>query len=187
MCLTGRAGQVFKRLPDDTRADYELAKAALKNRFEPESQKTLYQMKLQTRVKQKGEGWAEFGKDLRVLADKAYPDLVDEARERFALNQYLTQLSNPQVAFAVKQTKPTTVDNAVQATPEMESYSKPVPSRISQEVEEDAGTVALTALQRPSDLKVILERMERMETKLKEIQQPTSRGFSRSRVQRKAG
>ena len=79
-------------------------------------------------MKQKGEGWAEFGEDLRVLADKAYPDLVDEARERFALNQYLIQLSNPQVAFAVKQTKPTTVDDAVQATLEMESYSKPVPS-----------------------------------------------------------
>ncbi len=40
--LTRRAGQVFRRLPDDARADYELAKAALKNRLEPESQKTLY-------------------------------------------------------------------------------------------------------------------------------------------------
>ena len=68
------------------RANYGLAKAALKNRFEPESQNILYQTKLQTQVKQKGEGWAEFGEDLRVLADKAYPDLVDEAREQFALN-----------------------------------------------------------------------------------------------------
>ncbi len=123
-------------------------------------------------MKQKGEGWAEFGEDLRVLADKAYPDLVDEARERFALNQYLIQLSNPQIAFAVKQTKPTTVDDAVQATLEMESYSKPVPSgiaQVSEEVEEEAEAVALTAVPRPSDLKIILERMERMETKWMEI------------------
>ena len=33
--LTGRAGTVFRRLPDDTRGDYELAKKALKERFEP--------------------------------------------------------------------------------------------------------------------------------------------------------
>ena len=109
--LTERAGQVFKRLPYDTRANYGLAKAELKNRFEPESQKILYQTKLQTQVKQK----------------------------------------------------------------------------VSEEVEEDARAVALTAVQRLSDLKMILERMEQMETKLKEIHQPTSRGFSHSRGQRNAG
>ena len=141
-------------------------------------------------MKQKGEGWAEFGEDLKTLADKAYPDLAEEARERFALNQYLTQLSNPQVAFAVKQTKPTKVDEAVRATLEMESYSKPVPSgiaQISEEVEEDAGAVAATIVQRPSDLKLILERMEQMETQLKELQQPTSRAPSRVRGRKKAG
>ena len=55
------------------------------------------------------------------------------------------------------------MDNAVQATLEMEPYSKPVPSgivQVSGEVEEDAGAVALTAVQRPSDLKMILERIE---------------------------
>ena len=46
-------------------------------------------------MKQKGEGWAEFGEDLKTLAEKAYPDLEDAAKERFALNQYLTELNNP--------------------------------------------------------------------------------------------
>ena len=49
---------------------------------------------------------------------------MDEAREQFALNQYLAQLSNPQIAFAVKQTKPQTVDDAVRATLEMYSGSR---------------------------------------------------------------
>ena len=82
------------------------------------------------------------------------------------------------------------MDIVVQATLDMESYSKPVPSgiaQVSEEVEEDARAVALTAVQRLSDLKMILERMEQMETNLKEIHQPTSRGFSHSRGQRKAG
>ena len=46
-----------------------------------------------------------FGDDLKQLAENAYPELAEKARERFALNQYLAQLSNPQVAFSVKQAK----------------------------------------------------------------------------------
>lgn len=94
-------------------------------------------------MKRKGEGWAEFGENLKT---KAYPD---EARERFALNQLFTQLSNPQVAFAVKQTKPISVDDAVRATLEMESYSKPVPSGISPiRVEDNDETTVVAAVQR---------------------------------------
>lgn len=77
------------------------------------------------RRKKKTEGWAIFGKDLKILADKAYPDMPEEAKERFALNQYLTQLENPQVAFSVKQTKPKTVNDAIRSTLEMESFLTP--------------------------------------------------------------
>ena len=104
--LTGRAGQTFKRLPDDVRASYDDAKAALKRRFKPESQKTLYQTKLQTILKRNGERWAEFGEDLKTSAEKAYPNLVDEAKEQFALNQYLAQLTNPQVALLLGRQSP---------------------------------------------------------------------------------
>ena len=126
--LSGKASAAFRRLPEATKEDYSQAKAALKSRFEPESQKTLYQMMLQTRVKQKGESWA----DLKTLTDKAYADLADEARECLALNQYLSQLRDLQVAFALKQTKPTIVDDAIRATLEMESYSRPSSSGIAQ-------------------------------------------------------
>ena len=70
--------------------------AALKSRFKPESRKTLYQTMLQTKVTQKEESWADFGEDLKTLTDKAYDDLADEARECFALNQYLSQLRDLQ-------------------------------------------------------------------------------------------
>ena len=188
--LSGRASTVFRRLPEDAKADYGRAKAALRAKFEPESQRALYQTKLTSRFRQKGEGWSEFGEELKTLADKAYPELAVEARERFALNQYLTQLSNPQVAFAVKQTKPTTMDDAVRATLEMESYSKPPSSamnQVSEGVDEDSSVAAATT-QRPSDLKLVLERMERLETQLKELQQPPgSRSSGRGRGRRGAG
>ena len=77
--LTGRAGTVFRRLPETTRAHFDLATAAMKSRFEPESKKELYRTQLLTRKKKQGEGWAAFGDDLRILADRAYPDLPENA------------------------------------------------------------------------------------------------------------
>lgn len=190
--LSGRAGTVFRRLPEATRADFDLAIAALRSRFEPESRKELYRTELSTRRKKQNEGWAIFGEDVKYLADKAYSDLPDEARERFALNQYLTQLDNPQVAFSVKQTKPSTVDDAVQSTLEMESFLKPSGSAGVSQVCMESGNaeVVVVANTRAQDdtMKLILERMDRIEMELKSAQQqpvggsgPSSRGQWRRR------
>ena len=70
--LSGRAGTAFRRLPEATRASFDLATAALRSRFEPESKKELYRTELLTRRKKQNEGWAVFGEDLKILADKAY-------------------------------------------------------------------------------------------------------------------
>ena len=58
---------------------------------------------MQTRSRRRKEDWAVFGEELKRLADKAYPDLQEEARERLALNQYLSRLDDPQLAFSVRQ------------------------------------------------------------------------------------
>ena len=73
--LTDRAIKVFRQLPDSARRDYKQAKKALKKRFEPESRKTLYIAELQTRRRRKGKDWAMFGEELKLIAEKAYPDL----------------------------------------------------------------------------------------------------------------
>ena len=59
---------------------------------------------------------------MRLLAEKAYPDLQAEAQEALALYRFLTQLENPQVNFAVRQKQPANVDQALQYTLETESY-----------------------------------------------------------------
>ena len=129
-------------------------------------------------MKQKGEGWAEFAEDLETLAEKAYPNLRHAAKESSDLNQSLTQLNNPKVAFAVKLSKPMTVDDAVWTTLEMESYTKPVPSGltpVSEEVPDSAAVAVIKPMRRSDvDLKLILDRMEWMETQLRELQQPLS-------------
>ena len=66
---------------------------------------------------------------MRAFMDKAYPSLNDMARQQLALHKYLSQLENEQVAFNVRQRKPKTIEAAVGATLECESYLvKPVTS-----------------------------------------------------------
>lgn len=123
--VTGRAQKAFHLLPEVTRGTYAATKAALKARFDPESRHTRYQAEFQARRKKSSEGWADFADDLKTLVDKGYPTLQEEAREQLAVNAYLQQLIPSQVAFGVKQKRPNTLDDAVAATLELESYASP--------------------------------------------------------------
>ena len=51
--------------------------------------------------------------------------MPESAREQLALQVYFRQLQHPQIAFSVKQKQPTTLDEAVTATIEMETYLPP--------------------------------------------------------------
>ena len=121
----GIAQTAFQRFPVATRANVKLATKALQEQFEPSSRKTRYQVELQTRRKRKTESWVDLAEDLRMMADKAHPDMEENDRERLALNAYLAQLENPHIAFGVKQKNPATLDAAVTSTLELESYWNP--------------------------------------------------------------
>ena len=86
MWLGRRASTVFRHLSDYTKANYEMAAAVLGIKIWSQSWQALYQIHLYSQVKQNREGWAEYGDDLKTLAEKAYPDLVEAAKECFALN-----------------------------------------------------------------------------------------------------
>ena len=84
----------------------------------------------------------EYVDELRVLADRAFPDFDEKVRERLALNQYLSQLDNPQVAFNVKQKRPEKLIHAVSTTLEMESYLLPRPHKVATVDIQESPTVA---------------------------------------------
>lgn len=172
--LTGRAQTAFQHLSVENQATFALATAALKERFEPATRKHRYQAELQVRKKRKGESWADFAEDLKSIADKAYPDLEEKARERLALNSYLAQLDHPQVAFGVKQTNPANLDAAVSATLELESYAMPkgstlpvlgvAPEDCHEDEDTTVGAVDMNTTGKLTDLiKGISERLERLE------------------------
>ena len=91
-----------------------------------------------------------------------------EARERLALQIYLKQLEQPQVAFGVRQRRPVTLDEAVTATLEMESYVVPPRSCVqlidsNRDSETEAAPVA--AVDSTTKLTLMMEKlMERVET-----------------------
>jgi len=184
--LTGKAQTAFRRLPDDVKTDYGKCLEALQRRFNPDSKRQLYMVELNARTKRRDEDWAAFGDAVRILADKAYPELAENARERLALNQFLDQIENPQVAFSVKQKRPRNVEEAAAAVIELESYlgTTGKPSRVSvvspQEQEPDtvpaAERVSTVTSQDGGDsliatMKSLCDRLQRVEVLVGEKEQ----------------
>ena len=122
VCLAERAQKAFQSLPEASRADFERVKTVLTERFEPASKRELYNAELQVRTKRQNEGWADFAEELRRLTEKSFPELDAKSLEQMALSHYLSRLTNPRVAFAVRQQRPKKLEEAVRVTLEVESY-----------------------------------------------------------------
>ena len=125
----------------------------------------------QGRKKRRTEDWAAYGEDLKTLVEKAYPALQAEAQELLALNHFLAQIDNPQLVFRVRQRAPPTIDAAVAATMELETYLHPSGIGIPIAQVQMAGgedVIAATGHMRSSeggarDLEKVLERLEKLE------------------------
>jgi len=120
--MTGKAQSAWRRISNEAKASYNTAKAALRKRFEPDSRRELYAVEFQTRKRNRGETWEELADKLRLLADRAFPDLQDNAKEQLSLDRYLSLLDKPDLALAVRQKRPKNIDEAVAYTLEIESY-----------------------------------------------------------------
>ena len=120
--LVGRAQTAFQQIPEDSRNTFDAAVTALEKRFEPPSKREVYLAEFSARRRKLTETWADFAEDLRKLSRKAYPELTAEATEQLALTQFLTNIPEPQILFAVKQKTPKSLDDAVSATIQLETY-----------------------------------------------------------------
>ena len=151
--------KTFQHLGEDAKVNYARVKASLRIRFEPESKQSHYRAELKTHQKKREEGWADFTEDLRVLSEKAYPQLQSQARECLALTVFLKQISNPQVAFAVRQKQPGNLDEAVTATLEMESYVDQSRTKSCVASIQEETIVAATGLQQDHCLLLLVEKL----------------------------
>ena len=57
----------------------------MKARFEPQSRQERYKVEFQLRHRTKDESWLDFADNLKLLVDRAYPDLEDKAREQLGI------------------------------------------------------------------------------------------------------
>ena len=178
--LTGKAQAAFSRCSEAVRNDYGECMKALAKRFNPDSKREVYVAELHSRNRRKEEDWATYADILKGLADKAYPDLEEAARERLALNQFFGELDKPQVAFGVRQGRPKSLDEAVSLTIELESYiggshGKPARVNFSQVDAELPNASASTTVAKEQEcsgvlavtLQSINERLQRLELRLK--------------------
>ena len=173
--LTGKAHNAWRRLSNEARAHYSMAKAALRKRFEPDSRREVYMAEFHTRKRNPGERWEELADNMRLLADKAFPDLDDRAREQLSLDRYLTLLDKPEIALAVRQRRPRSVDEAVSCTLEIESYMRTFTNRSYQNITSvSESTVADTetvgAVKGKDNQEAILEMLRTLNTHLDQLE-----------------
>ena len=171
--LTGRAATAFRRLPEADRATFDKIVAGFTKRFEPECRRELYAAEFQRRRKRRSEDWAAFGEDLKTLVERAYPTLQVEAHEVLALNHFLTHIEDQQLAFAVRQRAPITVDAAVACVLELDTY-------LDTQRREDEVVIATVGRMRSNRggagiWEKLLERMERLETQLERLEKPEAK------------
>ena len=154
----------MRRLSEDDKASFANICAAMKKRFEPGCRKDVYMAAFLTKKKRRNEDWAAFAEDLKNLAEKAYPTLQAEAQELLALNNFISQIGDPQLSFAVRQRAPATVDAAVAAVLELETYLK----LNDMEMQEPDAIASVSHRQRPKEdlIQKIMERLDKLETQL---------------------
>ena len=116
----------WRRLAADVKRNYATAKETLHKRFKPDSKRQLYAAEFQSRQRRSGEQWGDFADQLCCLADKAFARLEEDVKELLTLDRYLSNIhvDDPKIAFAVRQQRPATLEEAVASTLEMESYAR---------------------------------------------------------------
>ena len=101
--MTGKAQNTCRGLTQEAKAQYATAKFALHKRFKPDSRRELYAVEFQTRRRQQGESWTELANNLWLLANKAFPNLEEPAKEQLSLDRYLSFLDRSGQGLDVQQ------------------------------------------------------------------------------------
>ena len=120
--MTGKAHVAYQRFSHEIWEPYAMSKDTLWMRFEPASKVECYKAELQRCTKKDSESWADFGDEFLLLVEQAFPEFLEQTRDVIALDHFLGQPQLPQISLYVKQYKPKSVKEAVNATLEVESY-----------------------------------------------------------------
>ena len=119
-CLKGPARTFYLGLREPERRSYCVLVQKLNERFGSSRQQTRYLTKFETRRRLVGETSASYGDDLRLIAQRAYPDLGPEAQDKLALHQFFKTIS-PELKYRCIDRGCRTVEEAVEIVERYES------------------------------------------------------------------
>ena len=147
-------------------------------------------MEFHLRKRKNGEQWGDFADQLRCLADKAFPTLSEVV---LTLDRYLGALCDVNIALAVRQQRPETLEEAVSCTLEMESYALlriEVPTRVAAVQEEEQENVfdVCNVRVQPGVLQLldsITKRLEKLEHERNTGQLPSGKATAKKEEQEK--
>ena len=120
--LRGAALTVLSNLPAERRGNYQALVTALENRFGTAHQAELHRMKLRNRTRGREETLAELMEDIERLARLAYADAAPAMLELLAKDQFIDSLTDVDIKLKVRQSRPETLQLALEAALELESY-----------------------------------------------------------------
>ena len=171
--LPPRTLTLFKELRPEIRAttDFFILSTALCNKVTPPEKLEVYKSEFKVRTKKPSENLDEFGRSLRKLARKAYPNLNDQVRDELAKDQFILMLPSSQLRIAVRQGRPETLDVAIRLAIEMESYREVEKANVIRNIEEQnvnqvstTPTLAEMMKQNQDVLKELINSMQRFQS-----------------------
>ena len=95
---------------------------ALENRFGTAHQAELHRMKVRNRTRKREESLAELMEDIERLARLAYPDAAPGMLELLSKDQFIDSLTDEDMKLKIRQNRPETLQQALEAALELESY-----------------------------------------------------------------
>ena len=130
--LTGTAQKVLTTAMQKGEITYEELVKKLEERFGPGGQTELYAGELRNRERRKDETLQELGEAIRELTSLAYPELNIAAQERLAKQYFHSAIPDRRIRDGIFRVSPKTIDEAIRAAVETESYLKSGDGRTTQ-------------------------------------------------------
>lgn len=120
--LEGAALSYVESLPQTRVVDYETVCESLEERFGESQLAEVFRAELRGRRRKEGESLPALGQEIRRLVQYAYPGVGHDALEEIALERYREALGDREQRMSIRQGHSRTLEEAVKAATDMESW-----------------------------------------------------------------
>ena len=163
--LLGDSGQQYT---------YGVLVKLLERRFGSGRQSENYLVELRYRRQKPKETLQELGQAIHELTVRAYPEIVENARDRLARNHFLDAVNSQSVREGINRARPSNLDEAIQAALETENFEMVEQQRVLDRkpaklaratdsgVEQRLGTVERSLSEQKQTLEIVTGLLEKL-------------------------